>query len=161
MHEPATNGARRQIADIAVVALLGLLTGLYLWDAVRASTAFLHLILVAPLAVLILALCLLVLVRTLATRPAADAGAGGAPRDEAAGALIAIGLFTAFVAALPWLGFDGATFLFIAAFLRLHGESSWLRIVIYALAFSLGLALGFSALLPYPMPMLLPAPGAG
>ena len=161
MHKPVANGGRRRTGDIAVIAVLALLTGLYLFDAVRASTAFLHLVLVAPLALLILGLCLLLLVRTLAAAPAADSGGSAGPRDDVAGAGVAIVLFTVYVAALPLLGFDAATFLFIAAFLRLHGEPSRLRIAVYALAFSLALALGFSVLLPYPMPMLLPTPGAG
>lgn len=162
MREDAAAGSRRRSADIAVIATLALLTALYLWDAVRASTALLHLILVAPLAVLILGLCLLLLIRTLAPAPAAaEAGVVAAPRDDAGGAGIAIALFAAYVAALPWLGFDAATFLFVAAFLKLHGEASRLRIAVYALTFSFALALGFSALLPYPMPMLILSAGAG
>ena len=73
-----------------------------------------------------------------------------------------MGLFSAYVLTLNWLGFDVGTALFVGAFLWLQGERRLRWLVGYSLAFALVLTLFFSRMLPYPMPTLLPGiAGAG
>lgn len=144
----AGNGGRK--ADLAVLLALGGLALWYLFDAWRASVQVYNLIFVAPVTVLLLLLCLIEFVGQLR-------GAAAAPEalQPAAAAAPVIALFAAYVLSLPWLGFDAGTWLFVSAFLRLHGERRTVWALGYGLAFSLPTALFFSAMLPYPMPMLL------
>ena len=149
MSDPrAGNGGRK--ADLAVLLALGGLAGWYLFDAWRASAQVYNLIFVAPVTVLLLLLCLIEFAGQLR-------GAAAAPEalQPAAAAAPVIALFAAYVLSLPWLGFDAGTWLFVSAFLRLHGERRTVWALGYGLAFSLPTALFFSAMLPYPMPMLL------
>ncbi len=53
------------------------------------------------------------------------------------------------------VGFDVGTFLFIGVFLWLHGEKRIFWLLAYSFVFSASVALFFSTILPYPMPMLL------
>ena len=72
-----------------------------------------------------------------------------------------MGLFSAYVLTLGWLGFDVGTALFVGAFLWMQGERRIAWLAGYAVAFSLALTLFFSKMLPYPMPALLvPVAGA-
>lgn len=151
---------RARIVDLAVLLALAGVVGVYAYDAISASTALLHLILVLPVSGCILLLCLLQFIRTLLVPAPAAADAAAEP-GTAAGVTVVMGLFVAYVASLEWLGFDAGTCLFIAAFLRLHGERRRAWLAAYSLAFGLGLALVFSALLPYPMPLRLLPGGAG
>ena len=149
MSEPrAGNGGRK--ADLAVLLALGGLAGWYLFDAWRASAQVYNLIFVAPVTVLLLLLCLI----EFAGQWRGAAAAPEALQPVAAAAPV-IALFAAYVLSLPWLGFDAGTWLFVSAFLRLHGERRTVWALGYGLAFSLPTALFFSAMLPYPMPMLL------
>ena len=66
-----------------------------------------------------------------------------------------VSLFAGYVITLPWLGFDVGTFLFISLFLWFHGERRWQWVLGYGLCAATLMALFFSAMLPYPMPMLL------
>ena len=147
-----------QGADAAVVIGLAAFVALYLFDAVRASTALLHLVLVLPVSVTVLVLCLLQLVGTLA-RPVA-APAPRAEPEPVADVAIVTGLFGAYVLSLDWLGFDVGTCLFLAAFLWLHGERRLRWLAAYSMTSGFGLALAFSALLPYAMPMRILPGGA-
>jgi hypothetical protein len=151
---------RQGVADLAVLLALAGVVAVYAYDAISASTALLHLILVLPVSACILFLCLLQFIRTLlapASAPAASAAEPGAAADVA----VVVALFVAYVASLEWLGFDAGTCLFVAAFLRLHGERRPVWLLGYSIAFGLGLAFAFSALLPYPMPLRLLPGGAG
>ena len=75
--------------------------------------------------------------------------------ESVRGVAPAILLFCGYVLGLNWLGFDVGTFLFVSLFLLTHGESRWYWAVAYALVFACCIALFFSIMLPYPMPMLL------
>ena len=144
----AASSARK--ADLAVLLTLGALAGAYLFDAWRASPEVYNLIFVAPVTLLLLLLCLIEFVGQWR-------GAAAAPEavQPAATAARVIALFAGYVLSLPWLGFDAGTWLFVSAFLRLHGERRTVWALGYGLAFSLPVALFFSAMLPYPMPMRL------
>ncbi len=141
---------RRRVADLAVLVVLAGLSALYCYDAVSASTHIYNLILVLPLTVLVIAICLaqFMLILRDKTPPAEAAG-------RAAGAGPVMLLFAAYVLSLNWLGFDGGTCLFIAAFLYLQGERRWPWLIGYSVAFALLVTLFFRAMLPYPMPTLV------
>jgi putative tricarboxylic transport membrane protein len=162
MHEPAEAIREHRGGDLVVLIVLAAFVAFYCIDAIRASRDILNLILVLPLSIAALALCLAQFVISVregrARTPASSiereraTGQGGPPFAEV---LPVIGLFAAYVLTLRWLGFDVGTCLFMAAFLWLHGERRWPWLVGYSIAFGFSLALFFSRMLPYPMPMLL------
>ncbi len=142
---------RRRIADLAVLLVLAGLSALYCYDAVSASTHIYNLILVLPLTALVIAICLAQFVVILREEaPPAE------PAGRAADAGPVMLLFAAYVLSLNWLGFDVGTCLFIAAFLYLQGERRWPWLIGYSVAFAFIVTLFFSAMLPYPMPTLVP-----
>lgn len=141
---------RHQIADALVLLGLMCLTGWYLWDAFRASTEIPNLILILPVTVLVLLLCLLEFVNQLR-----HAKREPEQLDPISSVLPVITLFIGYVISLPWLGFDVGTFVFVCLFLWLHGERRLQWTLGYGLLFAALTALFFSAMLPYPMPMLL------
>lgn len=141
---------RHRIADVCVVALLAIVVAAYCYDAFQASADILNLILVLPLSVTVLVLC----AAQFALSLRAD-GAAAPATQPVTDVLPVIGLFGAYVLSLHWLGFDIGTFLFIAAFLWLQGERRKIWLIAYSLAFAFALSFFFSAMLPYPMPMML------
>ena len=163
MSEPAGFVHTRRTGDLVVIVLLAAFVALYCVDAIRASTDILNLILVLPLSVTVLALCLAQF--WVGSREARDGALNAAVAAEPAatdeGALSlaevlpVVGLFAVYVLTLPWVGFDAGTCLFLAAFLWWHGERRWPWLIAYSLSFSFLIALFFSRMLPYPMPMLL------
>lgn len=149
---PAESGkpAGHRVADLVVLLILAGLTAAYGIDSYRASSHILNLILVLPVTVIVLALCTIqfaIDVRRVRERVAATEPVGGI--------VPVMALFAAYVVTLEWLGFDVGTFLFIGTFLWLQGERRWPWIIGYALAFSMLIAIFFSTMLPYPMPLLL------
>lgn len=141
---------RHQQADFVVLLALSSLVIWYLFDAYSASSHFANLILILPVSILVLILCLIEFVSQLRGlhEPPPDL-------DPIASMLPVIVLFMVFVLSLEWLGFDVGTFAFIAAFLWLHGERRIIWILAYSISFALLMSLFFSAMLPYPMPMLI------
>lgn len=145
-----------RLADLAVLVILAGLVGYYCVDAMLASTDILNLIFVLPVAVIVLALCLLQFV--LAVPKLREPIAAPEPASAVVPVIV---LFAAYVLALPWFGFDTGTFLFLSAYLWLHGERRWSRLLAYSFTFALSLSLFFSQMLPFPMPMLLLDAGGG
>ena len=141
---------KHRIADLVVLLVLASLVTLYGFDAYRASSDILNLILVLPIIAIVLVLCLAQFV--IEWR---DVKAATPARDPVADVAPIIGLFAAYVLTLQWLGFDIGTMLFVAAFLWLQGERRWHWIIGYSISLGFGLALFFSTMLPYPMPMLI------
>ncbi len=92
-----------------------------------------------------------------AANNAASAGSGADPSRFRNGSLGTIALlmvfFGLFVAAIPYAGFDVATFFFVIATLWLLGERS----VVFTLSLALGISAGISVaaltLLTFPIPM--------
>lgn len=151
MSDPAGQIGRRRGADVAMLLVLAGASALYCYDAVRASTHIYNLILVAPLTALVLIPCVAEFVT--GARPSDKAPQ---PAEPVTDVLPVMGLFSAYVLTLNWLGFDVGTALFVGAFLWLQGERRLLWLVGYSLTFALILTLFFSRMLPYPMPTLLP-----
>ena len=141
---------KSRAADLVVLLVLASLATAYGIDSYSASTEILNLILVLPLTIIVLVLCLIQFVVELrdstSTPPARESIADVGP---------VIGLFAAYVLSLNWLGFDVGTALFVAAFLWFHGERRLPWLLGYSIALGFALALFFSAMLPYPMPMLV------
>ena len=153
---------KRDAADFAILLALGGFSLYYLQDAWRASSHIYNLILVAPLCAGVFSLCLLEFVlqwRRGAKRDTASdvdsVRVADKETEPITAALPAMGLFAAYVLSLQWLGFDVGTALFVGGFLYLHGERRWPWLLGYALVFALAAGLFFSAMLPYPMPMLI------
>ena len=129
--------------------LAGLVT-LYGIDAYQASSHILNLILVLPVIAIVLVLCLVQFVFEIRS-----VGVKAPARERVADVAPVIGLFAAYVLTLEWLGFDIGTMLFVAIFLWLQGERRWHWLIGYSVGLSFALATFFSAMLPYPMPMLI------
>ena len=139
-----------RIADLIVLLVLAGLVTLYGYDAYRASSEVLNLIMVLPVTVIVLVLCLVQFIIELR-----DVTTEAPERESVKDVAPVIGLFAAYVLTLHWLGFDIGTMLFVAAFLWLQGERRLHWLIGYSISLSFGLALFFSAMLPYPMPMLI------
>lgn len=143
------------------VALIGVLASgilAYLWDTVSASQSVANLVLVPAVSAITLVLLGVVLARALAGReppPEATPAGQDSPPWHTAAYLV---LLTAYVAALEVAGFDLATFLFVAAALALKGERGVLLLLGYPLGFAVFCSWAFKAMIPYPMPTLLPFP---
>jgi hypothetical protein len=135
---------------LVVLLVLAGLVILYGLDTYSASSHVLNLILVLPVIAIVLVLCLVQFIIEIR-----DVKAEAPARESAADVAPVIGLFAAYVLTLQWLGFDIGTMLFVAAFLWLQGERRWHWLIGYSISLSFGLALFFSAMLPYPMPMLI------
>jgi putative tricarboxylic transport membrane protein len=140
----------RQKADLCILTVLGGVALLYLYDTYQASHHIYNLIFVAPLCLVVFALCLIEFIGQLRGRlePPADL-------EPLSSVAPAIGLFTLYVVSLNWVGFDVGTALFAGSFLWLHGERRWPWLLGYPIAFALLTTLFFSSMLPYPMPMLI------
>ena len=141
---------RHRIADLLVLVALTVLVILYGIDSIRASTETLNLIFVLPVTVIVLILCAVSFIMQV---PRIHADTTG--REPVGNVFPVMALFTVYVVTLPWLGFDVGTLAFVLAFLWLHGERRWPWLIGYALSFAGFMALFFSKMLPYPMPMLL------
>ena len=122
----------------------------YYLEARSASTHILNLILILPVTGLTLLLCLIQFIRQMlghSTSPVST--------ESVRSGLPVICLFVGYTLTLPWLGFDVGTALFIACFLWLHGEKRLVWVLGYSLSFASLVSLFFSAMLPYPLPMLI------
>jgi putative tricarboxylic transport membrane protein len=150
MSELYKNFNKHRIADVLVLLLLASLVGLYCYDAVQASSSILNLIFVLPVTVIVLALCLIQFVINV---PKLQSETD--KKEPISDVLVVMGLFAAYVISLHWLGFDVGTCLFLGVFLWLHGERRWPWLAGYSIGFAFALAIFFSKMLPYPMPMLL------
>ena len=161
-------GTQRRVIDwehLAVVFAILAFLAWYLSDAALASPTFSNLILIAPVGACAAALALFVGAKEIFDRHAIvpainrhqDEANETAPSRFRSGSLWAIlflmGLFAIYVAAIPYAGFDVASFFFILGTLWLLGE----RRVIFALSIALGISIGISlaalTLLTVPVPM--------
>lgn len=148
------------------LALLLAFVTWYLWTAAAASPTFSNLILIAPVGAVAIGLLLYIAAAEIAgpreARTSTAAGEGAQPaaapqtrfRRTSIGTVLALmALFGAFVAAMPYVGFDISTFCFTLATLWLLGE----RHVVFSLTVSLATAIAVSiaalTLLTFPMPL--------
>jgi len=137
------------LADLLVLCCLALFTTWYLYDAWSASSSAENLVFIVPISILTLIMCVLELGKQLF----ADSPQANTEKDSVLSVLPVIGVFAGYVISLEWLGFDVGTVLFIAGFLFLQGERRIPWLIAYSLVFGVAVALFFSNMLPYPMPM--------
>jgi hypothetical protein len=138
----------------------------YLSDATMASPTFSNLILIAPIGAIAAVLVFYIgAIEIFGHRAAAKsvasrtghAAAGADPSRFRTGSLGTIALlmvfFGLFVAAIPYAGFDIATFFFVIATLRLLGERSVVFMLSLALGISAAISVAALTLLTFPIPM--------
>jgi len=147
---PSSRFSSHQKADLVLLCCLAALVIAYCVDAWTASSHITNLILIAPVTGLALVLCAIEFVRQLRGDVPPPTGL-----EPVKSVLPVMGLFCGYVLTLVWLGFDVGTFLFIVAFLWVHGERRLAWVFGYSLAFALIISIFFSSMLPYPMPMLI------
>ncbi len=157
---------RQHATDWEHVGFLAALLAFIIWylcDATLASPTFSNLILIAPVGAFAI-LCGVYIgaveilgYRNAAPAATADTAAGASPSRFRAGSvgtiMLLMAFFALFVAAMPYLGFDIATFAFIAATLWLLGERRPLFIVTLAFGVAAAISIAALALLTFPIPM--------
>ena len=156
---------RRSIewGHLAFLAFVSAVVLAYLFDARGVSVKVNNLLLVEPAAIIALILVACVLPqcfrrndlapgKAVAEDPAIATQALNETRELAkVGALAALlGIFSFF---LEQIGFDVATFLFIAIGLVICGERRAWVIALFSAAFTVFVVYGYSTLVPYPFPM--------
>ena len=153
----------RRVVDWGHLALLLLICGIvgaYLYDARSTSLKLNNLLLVEPAAILALILAALVLPQCFRreqrqTGEEADADSAK-PRESwrelgKVGALTAA--FGAFALSLETVGFDVATFVFVALGLYICGERKVWVIGLFSAVFTTAIVYGYQTLVPYPFPL--------
>jgi hypothetical protein len=137
----------------------------YLSDATIASPTFSNLILIAPIGAIAAVLVFYIGAIEIfghhgEAKTASSTGDVAAETDPSrfrTGSLGTIALlmvfFGLFVAAIPYAGFDVATFLFVIATLWLLGERSVIFMLSLALGISAGISVAALTLLTFPIPM--------
>jgi len=149
----------RHVIEWGHLALLAAIVGVvvaYLLDARATSLRTNNLLLVQPVAILALVLAALVLPQIVRRLPADEAPDAGA-RRRARAELLRIGLlaiaFGGFVFSLERIGFDVATFVFVALGLWICGERRPWVVGLYAAVFTASIIFGYQQLVPYPFPL--------
>ena len=141
------------------LALSAVMTAWCLWylaDAVRASTRLQNLIFIAPGTVITVLLFLLVLARSLRRTP--DEAVEEEPAVVKSTAihpfqpLLVMILLLVYSVSLTRVGFDLATFFFIAAVLVVEGERRPLFVLLYSAIFSGLIVWGFKSMLTLDLP---------
>lgn len=137
----------------------------YLWTAAAASLTFSNLILIGPVGAVAAGLLLYIasieifgrMSAANASSIQADAAASTAHGRFRSGSLATIaalmGLFGAYVVAIPYIGFDVATFLFVGATLWLLGERNIAVLLSLALGIAVALSVAALTLQTFPIPL--------
>ena len=147
----------RRVVDWGHLALLSLICGVvvaYLLDARGTSLKINNLLLVEPAAIIALILAAIVLPQCF-RREVADADAQ-APKESwlQLGKVAALAAaFGAFALSLETVGFDIATFLFVALGLYICGERKLWVIGLFSAVFTAAVVYGYQLLVPYPFPL--------
>ncbi len=147
--------------ELGLIGFFLILTSWYLFDSYNASASTENLLLILPAAVVVILLCIWVVARTLLALREAQQDETEQQQDDDAkpekkvsvlGAMVLLG---GYVLVMDHIGFDVATFLFIAALMFLQGERriGWLGGFSFSFAFLVSLF--FEYMIPYPMPMLI------
>jgi hypothetical protein len=144
------------LEHLGFVVVLGIFVVWYLWTSAAASATFENLLLVGPVSVVGLVLVAIIIVQTLFLKSATPRVAGAIPDRLPVGrtrdAIAVILAFLVFVGATSIIGFDLATFFFMAAVMWYLGERRIVWIVGLSLAVAVLLTAGALATLTYPLP---------
>lgn len=162
-------GRRIQYGHVAFLVAVAAYAIWRLVDARAASSSFQNLLLIEPVVFGMLALVAVIAFGVIVRRQggaedeaapipdlaAAEAAPDAPPADEKRDLLqvaAAMVLTAVFLALIPPLGLDVATFLFVAAALYLQGERRVWMVVLVPAVFAFVVVHGFKALLPTPIP---------
>ncbi len=154
----ATGSFRTRFAwgHLAFVAAVAVFCLWYWHDARRASDDVENLLLIQPAALVALLLCAVIAAGSSGNGRPADDQTEGVPSSAREGRGIAVAvLLGLYVAAVIPMGFDLATFAFLAAAMYVLGERRLLVLVGYSAALALGMSYAFKSLLSVPVPTLL------
>lgn len=147
-----------QWGHLALLVIIGLISISYLLDARATSLKINNLLLVQPAVLLALGFIALILPQIFPKRSASELDDKDTRRQkhlEIARVAVLAAAFGGFVFSLETIGFDAATFLFVAAGLYICGERRYWVIAAYSAVFTVLVVYGYQQLVPYPFPMLL------
>jgi putative tricarboxylic transport membrane protein len=154
-------GHYRLAPDWGQIAFTTAVAGWIVWyyfDARAASSNLQNMLLIRPATIVALILYCVVIFQALNVAPD-EPRTGRSPEGaKSPASLRAPGIaasLIAYVVLLPYLGFDIATFLFVAATMVVAGERRWWVALLFAAAFSAFLALAFKFALSTPVPTTL------
>jgi hypothetical protein len=157
MKDRKTRGA----VDWGHLALLALICGVviaYLLDARATSLRTNNLLLIQPAAILALVLAAIVLPQCFRRREHEAVTGTPASKDSwrDLGKVAALAAaFGAFALSLETVGFDVATFAFVALGIYICGERKLWLIALFSAVFTVGIVYGYQMLVPYPFPLLV------
>lgn len=126
-------------------------SGWYLQNAWRASPTVENMLLIGPVAILIFALAAVILWQILRPSRTAPARQPERPSLRVIGSMGLLGLY---VLAMNRIGFDLATFLYVAGSLVLLGERRPFVVLLLPLGFALAVTWGLTRLASMPIPTL-------
>lgn len=145
---------------IVFLAVIAIVTGVYLWDVVSVSTHINNVILIMPLACLILALASVLLISSIVARSRRGGSLVGLDdepriasqsRADVRRALVLLGGLGAYTWLYEMIGLDVATFLFIVGAMPLLGIRGRVFVPAFAAIFTGIVVGGADLLLHYPM----------
>ncbi len=136
-------------ADLLVLFALAAFTVWYLINSWSASSSTENLIFILPISIVSLLMCGIECIKLLRKKQPQEKS------DPIGNTFFIMVLFAAYVLSLETLGFDLGTVLFIALFLLLQGERRIFWLLAYSVVFGALVAIFFSEMLPYPMPMVV------
>jgi len=148
-----------QWGHVGFLAFVAAAIGWYLLDARSVSTSPQNLMFIQPVALFGLGLVLCILPQCLRPTGTAAPGPEMADTEEeedepgARARVVAItGALGIYAVAIPWLGFDIATWLFVLAGMAICGERRPLHLLVYPAVTAFLLVWGFTLIVPFPMP---------
>ncbi|MBC7282380.1 tripartite tricarboxylate transporter TctB family protein [Hoeflea sp.] len=153
-----SSGQRRVViwGHLLLLCVIAAIILAYWLDARGTSLKTNNLLLVQPGAILGLVLVALVLpqvFRKVSVEEVPDATARRQDLLNVGRVALLAGAFGLFVFSLETIGFDIATFVFVAAGLYLCGEKKLWVIGVYSAIFTVLVVYGYQALVPYPFPL--------
>ena len=153
------DGRSQRTVDWGHLALLLLICGVvvaYLLDARATSLKVNNLLLVEPAAIIALILAAVVLPQCFRRRDQEDDPMLPAPKESwrELGKVAALAAaFGAFALSLETVGFDVATFVFVALGIWICGERKLWLIGLFSAVFTAVIVYGYQMLVPYPFPL--------
>ncbi len=146
--------------ELGLAGFFLLLSCWYLTDSFLASSSVENLLLILPAATIVIVLCCWIIGRTVYKfykSRADDVADREANKTEKKPVSVfgAMCILAGFVFSMDWIGFDVATFLFMAGLMFLQGERRIFWLGGFSLVFAILVSLFFEYMIPYPMPMLL------
>jgi hypothetical protein len=154
-----SGSGQRRVVVWGHLVLLGVIAAViiaYWLDARGTSLKISNLLLVQPASIIGLILVALILPQVfprIASEDVADAAERRQDLLKIGRVALLAGAFGIFVFSLETIGFDIATFAFVAVGLYLCGEKKLWVIGVYSAVFTVLVVYGYQALVPYPFPL--------